>query len=199
KCGKMRWLTGKRDVGSKFALEHLAGKKQPLAFFAEAYRIADQRASQRRSELGCKIAYLIGVRHEHQARLFLLYQLLQRRHCAIGGVPGQLGRVNRIDLRQFLAGDFVGDTADAAAEHCGLHRPSGLCGDALGGSYGLPGNPVQLAFTLFNNYEDCVCHFYFLERFFLCTPTAISDMAITTSRPKSSRMKKFPARMSQST
>src|SRR6185312_16149593 len=161
-CNKVRRGTGKGNVGGELALEHLAGEDQLVTIFAEANGVTNKRALKRRGELGSKVAHLVGVRHQHQSRLFLVDEVFESGDNTIRLVPGQLGRVDHGDLGQLFGGDFLGNTGDAAAKESSLNRGAGFSGNGLRGRNRLHGNAVQLAFTLFSNYKDCVCHLVYL-------------------------------------
>ncbi len=125
---KIRRIAGKRNIGGELALEHLAGEQQLAAFVLVADGVADERAVQRGGKLGSEVAHLVGVRHQHQSRLLLLDELLERRDEAVGSVGLQLCRLQVVDLRDFLAGDFFGDLADAVARDRCFQRPAGFGG-----------------------------------------------------------------------
>ena len=48
----------------------------------------------------------------------------------------------------------------------GLNRRSGFSGNGLRGRDRLHGDAVQLAFTLFSDYKNCVCHLIYLPFLF---------------------------------
>ena len=119
---------GKAYVGSQLALKHLAGKEQLLPFFLVADAVADYRASHGSGQLGDEIAHLVGVRHEHQLWLPGRKELLERGGERVGRVALQLRGFYGIHLGQFLAGNFVRETCDAAAEHRSFEGPACLRG-----------------------------------------------------------------------
>ena len=163
---KVRRGAGKRNVGSELALEHLAGKDQLATVFAEADSVTDERALERRGQLRSEVAHLVSVRHQHQRGLFLVDEVFERRDHAIRLILGQLGRFNYGDLGQLFSGDLLGNSGDAAAKERGLNRCAGFSGNGLRSRNGLHGDAVQLAFTLFSNYKDCVCHLVYLPFLF---------------------------------
>ena len=91
-------LASKTDVGSEFPLKHLPHKEQLLALFLIADHIRNQTTAERRGQLRREVAHLVGVRHQHQTRLFAADELLQRGHEGIRSVFGQRRRLERIDF-----------------------------------------------------------------------------------------------------
>ena len=113
-----------------------------------------------------EVAYLVGVRHQYQSGLLLVDEIFQRGHHAIRLILGELGRFDDRDLGQLFGGDLLGNAGDAAAEDRGFNGCARFRGNGLRGRNGLQGDAVQLAFTLFSNYEDCVCHLVYLPFLF---------------------------------
>ncbi len=155
---KVRRGAGKGNVGGEFALEHLAGKDQLVTGFMKANGVTDERALKRRGQLRGEVAYLVGMRHQHQCGLFLVYEIFERGHDAIRFVPGQFGRIDHSHLGQLFGGNFLADCGDAAAEDRGLYGRARFSSNGLRRRHGFPGDAVQFAFTLFSNDENCVCH-----------------------------------------
>ena len=111
----------------------------------------DGGASHGRSQLGNKIAHLISVRHQHQLGLLRFDELFERSRESVWGVGLELGRLDRIDLRDLLGGNFVGKIPHAAADDCSFERPTGLSRKSLTRGERLPGDAVQFAFALFDD------------------------------------------------
>ena len=146
------------DVGGELALEHLAGEEQLAVFVLEADAVADDGASHGGGELGDEVAHLIGVRHQHQLRLLRGEELFERGGEGIGRVGLELRRFDRIDLRDFLGRDFGGEGRRVCPDDGGFESPAGGRGDGLSGGDRLPGDAVQFAFALFDDYEDGIGH-----------------------------------------
>ena len=152
KSGKPRSVAGEADVGGELALKHLTGEKQLAAFVLEADAVADHGAPHGRSQFGNKVAHLIGVRHQHELRLLRGEQLLERGGEGIGRVRLELRRFDGVDLADLLGGNFGGEGGGAASDHGGFESPAGSGGDGLTGGDGLPGDAVEFAFALFDDY-----------------------------------------------
>ena len=156
---EVRSVAGERNVGNEFALEHLPGEQQLAALVLVADGVADEGAIQGRGQLGGEVAHLVGVRHQHQLGLLLLDEAFQRRHKAVGSIGLELGRLEVVHLRDALGGNFVGDVADAAADHGRFQGPPGFRRDGLCSGERLPRNAVQLAVPLLHYNQNSVCHF----------------------------------------
>ena len=75
----------------KDALKQLADEQQPVAILLISDAVGDQAALERRSQLGSKVAHLVGVRHQHKVRLFLADELFEGSGKTVGRVVGQRG------------------------------------------------------------------------------------------------------------
>ena len=104
-----RSIAGEAHVCREFALEHLAGEDQLAAFILESDAIADDCASHRSRQLGNEVAHLIGMRHQDQLRLLGCQELLQRRGEGVRRVRLEFRRLDRINFRDFLRGNFGRD------------------------------------------------------------------------------------------
>ena len=82
-------FTHQFHIGAIFALEDLAHEDELAVFVPIAQAIAHQAAIQRRGKLGGKVAHLIGVAEDHQARLLLLDHRAQGERIAIRCVLGE--------------------------------------------------------------------------------------------------------------
>ena len=91
KGNKVGRRAGERNVGSEFALKHLAGEDQLVTVLAETNGVTDERALERSGQLRSEVAHLIGVRHQHQRGLFLIDKVFERGDDAIRLILGQLG------------------------------------------------------------------------------------------------------------
>ena len=66
---KPRPVARQRNIGREFSLKHLPREEQLSALEFAAHRVAHQQRTQRSCELGRKVAYLVGMRKQHQLRL----------------------------------------------------------------------------------------------------------------------------------
>ena len=155
---KPRSIAGEADIGGELALKHLPRKHQLSAFVPEPDAVADHRASHRRSQFGHEVTHLIGMRHQHQLRLFRSQELLQTCGKGVGSVRLQLRRLDRVNLRDSFRRDLAGKRANARAHNGGFQRPSRGCGDGLPRGYSFPGSAVEFPFALFDDDENCFSH-----------------------------------------
>ena len=118
----------KRNIGSKFALEHLAGKEQRVAFFFVANYVADRRGAERGGKFGDEVAHLVGVRHQDELGLFAGNELLERGDEGIGRIGFELCVLDGIDPGDFLRRDFSGDRGNGGPDDGGFERPAGFSG-----------------------------------------------------------------------
>ena len=107
-----------------------------------------------------EIAHLIGVGHQNQFGFLGLDKLLERMNKGIRSVRFQPGRLKGKNLVQFFGGNLAGNVGNFIADYCGLYRPTGLRGNPLRRDQGFPGHAVQLSLTLFDYYQDSVCHYF---------------------------------------
>ena len=115
--------------------------------------VADDTASELRGQLRREIAYLVGMRHEHQLRLLLGDEMLERGGERIRRVALQRRRIHRVDLCQLFPRDLSSERSNPATHYSGFHCPAHVRGDRLPGRDRLPGNPVQLALLLLDNHK----------------------------------------------
>src|SRR5205807_1636348 len=66
--------------------------------------------------------------------------------------------LDRVHLGNLLARDFAGKTFHSAADNCGFESPAGVGRQRLAGGKRLPGDAVEFALALLDDYQDCVCH-----------------------------------------
>jgi hypothetical protein len=92
------------------------------------------------------------VRHQHQLWLLRGDELFERSGEGVGRIGLELRRFDRIDLRDFLCGDFGGEGLCVASDDGSFKSPAGGGGDSLPGRYGFPGDSVEFAFALFDDY-----------------------------------------------
>ena len=112
----------------------MPGEQQSPAFMLIADAVADEHAAESGGQFGSKIAHLVSVRHEHQARLARGQKLLQSVGEGVRSVRLEFGRLHGIDLAHLLARNLASEVGNAAANHCRFQRPAGLRGNSLSGS-----------------------------------------------------------------
>src|ERR1700686_657483 len=76
----------------------------------------------------------------------------------IWSVGFELRRLDVIHLGNFLLRYFTGDRGDVRARYSSLKRPSSFGSNRLPGCDGFPRDAIQLAFALFDNYENSFSH-----------------------------------------
>src|SRR5579872_7221031 len=94
------------NVSRELPLKHLPREYQLAALMPASDAIADHRSPHGSRELRHEIAYLIRMRHEHQLGLLRREEVLQPRGKRVRSVRLKLRRLDRIDLRDFLPGNF---------------------------------------------------------------------------------------------
>src|SRR5580698_10006215 len=151
-CDEPGSIGSEADVGSELALKHLAGEDELSAFAFEADAIADDGASHGSRKLGNKVADLVGVRHQDELRLLGFEELLEGGGEGVGGVGLEFRGFDVVDLRDLLGGNFGGQGGHAGADHDGFESPAGGGGYGLAGGNRLPGDAVEFAFALFDDY-----------------------------------------------
>ena len=70
----------------------------------------------------------------------------------------ELRGLDGVDLRDFLGSDFGGEGGTPAAHDGGFESPAGGGGDGLAGGDGFPGDAIEFAFALFDDYQNRIGH-----------------------------------------
>src|SRR5438552_6895514 len=153
-----RRITSKAHIGGQFALEHLAGKNQLIAVFLIANAVADYGSLHGSSQLGNKIAHLIGMRHEHQLRLYRFEELLQPGSKRVRRIRVESRRFDVVNFSNLLACYFICKAPNTAANNRGLKWPASFGSECLSCSYRFPRDTVQFAFALLDYHQDHVSH-----------------------------------------
>src|SRR5271166_4308117 len=105
----------------QLALKKLPNENRP-AFVPDRDDIADQHLLKSCGELGCEIAYLIGVREEDVIRLNLADQLFKRRRKSVRRIDVQQFVIDRVNLVEFLRRKLRGKSATSLPWHGGRGR-----------------------------------------------------------------------------